>query len=396
MTGETTITKGQVTPSSGIAGAAGYDVAVIGGGLAGLALSIQSARAGYKVVLFEKEQYPFHKVCGEYISLESWDFLEDLGVPLSQMNLPVIRRLLVSAPNGTKTEVALPLGGFGISRYKLDSMLADIAAAAGVQMMQNTKVENVEFDNETFAVQFSGKSINAKMAAGAFGKRSNLDIKWKRRFTQKSDNKLNNYIGVKYHININWPDDLIALHNFKDGYCGISRIEDGSSCLCYLTTAKNLKESGNSIQAMEENILRRNPHLSNIFAAAERNRSGPVTISQISFDKKEQVNNHALFTGDAAGMITPLCGNGMSMALLGSKIAFNNIDMFLKGETGRSEMELNYSRAWKMQFANRLKAGRIIQSIFGKKWITNIFIFCAKPFPKFIKFLIRQTHGQPF
>jgi menaquinone-9 beta-reductase len=312
------------------------------------------------------------------------------------MNLPVIRRLLVSAPNGTKTEVALPLGVFGISRYKLDSMLADIAAAAGVQMMQNTKVENVEFDNETFAVQFSGKSINAKMAAGAFGKRSNLDIKWKRRFTQKSDNKLNNYIGVKYHITINWPDDLIALHNFKDGYCGISRIEDGSSCLCYLTTAKNLKESGNSIKAMEENILQTNPHLKNLFTNAERNLPGPVTISQISFDKKEQVNNHTLFMGDAAGMIAPLCGNGMSMALLGSKIAFDNIDMFLKGETGRSEMELNYSRAWKMQFSNRLKAGRIIQSMFGKKWITNIFIFCAKPFPKFIKFLIRQTHGQPF
>jgi menaquinone-9 beta-reductase len=395
MTEEAT-TKEQVVPLSSNAGAAGYDIAVIGGGLAGLALAIQSARAGYKVILFEKEQYPFHKVCGEYISLESWDFLEDLGVPLSQMNLPVIRRLLVSAPNGTKTEQALPLGGFGISRYKLDSMLADIAVAAGVQVLQSTKVDNVELGNEMFAVQFSGKSIRAKMAAGAFGKRSNLDIKWKRKFAQKQDNNLNNYIGVKYHIKIDWPDDLIALHNFKDGYCGISRIEDGLSCLCYLTTAKNLKESGNSIAVMEENILQTNPHLSNIFTTAERKWTVPVTISQISFDKKEQVSNHILFMGDAAGMITPLCGNGMSMALLGSKIAFSNIDMFLKGEVGRNEMELNYSRAWKKQFANRLKAGRIIQSMFGKKWITNIFIFCAKPFPKFIKFLIRQTHGQPF
>jgi menaquinone-9 beta-reductase len=268
--------------------------------------------------------------------------------------------------------------------------------AAGLELMQNTKVDNVEFGNEMFVVQFSGKNIKAKMAAGAFGKRSNLDIKWKRKFAQKQDNKLNNYIGVKYHIKINWPEDLIALHNFKDGYCGISRIEEGSSCLCYLTTAKNLKLSGNSIAVMEENILQTNPHLSNIFAAAERNGAEPVTISQISFDKKEQVNNHILFMGDAAGMITPLCGNGMSMALLGSKIAFINIDAFLKEEISRNEMELNYSRAWKKQFGNRLKAGRIIQSLFGKKWITNIFIFCAKPFPKFIKFLIRQTHGQPF
>src|SRR5712675_2148016 len=107
-----------------------YDVAIVGGGLAGLALSIQAAKAGYKTILFEKETYPFHKVCGEYISLESWNFLEELGLPLSDWNLPVIRRLLLSSPNGTSIEHELPLGGFGISRYKIDAALAGIARAS--------------------------------------------------------------------------------------------------------------------------------------------------------------------------------------------------------------------------------------------------------------------------
>lgn len=77
-----------------------FDVAIVGGGLAGLSLSIQLAKAGYSVAVFEKEKYPFHKVCGEYISFESWNFLEELGVPLSDWNLPMIKRLLVSAPDG--------------------------------------------------------------------------------------------------------------------------------------------------------------------------------------------------------------------------------------------------------------------------------------------------------
>src|SRR5579863_10090348 len=77
-----------------------YDVALVGGGLAGLSLSILLANANYRVALFEKEKYPFHRVCGEYISLESWNFLEELGVPLSDWNLPVIRKVLISAPNG--------------------------------------------------------------------------------------------------------------------------------------------------------------------------------------------------------------------------------------------------------------------------------------------------------
>src|SRR5579863_2826082 len=109
-----------------------YDVIIAGGGLAGLALSIQLVRAGYSVALLEKEAYPFHKVCGEYVSLESWNFLEELGLPLSDWNLPIIHQLLVSSPDGISIGHELPLGGFGISRYKLDAALAGIARAEGV------------------------------------------------------------------------------------------------------------------------------------------------------------------------------------------------------------------------------------------------------------------------
>src|ERR1700726_3628235 len=87
-----------------------FDVAIIGGGLAGLSLSIQLAKAGYSVAVFEKEEYPFHKVCGEYVSFENWNFLEELGLPLSDWHLPLIKHLLVSAPNGHYIECNLPLG----------------------------------------------------------------------------------------------------------------------------------------------------------------------------------------------------------------------------------------------------------------------------------------------
>src|SRR5882724_4923865 len=115
-----------------------YDVAIIGGGLAGLSLSIQLAQKGHRVIVLEKEYYPFHRVCGEYISLESWDFLESLGYPLSEMDLPVIKRLVVSAPNGNTIEHPLGLGGFGISRYKIDAELAALARSNGVEVMEGT------------------------------------------------------------------------------------------------------------------------------------------------------------------------------------------------------------------------------------------------------------------
>ena len=222
-----------------------YDIGIIGGGLAGLSLSILSANAGYKVALFEKEEYPFHKVCGEYISLESYDFLTRLGLPLQQWNLPIIKKLQVSDVKGTVYNFPLDLGGFGVSRYTIDNALYELAKQKDVDVFTNEKVNEVIFENDHHLIQTNKKNITAKIVAGAYGKRSNLDIKWKRNFAEKKVNKLNNFIGVKYHIKTNFSKDHIALHNFKDGYCGISAIEDDKYCLCYLTNAFNLTANNN-------------------------------------------------------------------------------------------------------------------------------------------------------
>jgi len=373
-----------------------YDVAIAGGGLAGLALSIQLAKAGYAVIVFEKERYPFHKVCGEYISLESWNFLEELGLPLSDWNLPIIRRLLVSAPGGESIEQELPLGGFGISRYKIDAALADIARTCGVTIAEGTKVTDMVFQRTAFQVHTDGGVFQARIACVSAGKRSNLDIKWRRPFTRKRSDKLNNYIAVKYHVDTDLPADSIALHNFKDGYCGISRIEDGRYCLCYMTTAANLRSNGNSIAEMEKNVLSRNPYLSVIFSSVTKLYQEPLTISQISFERRARVEDHIFFIGDGAGMIPPLSGNGMSMALHGSKMAFRCMDAFLKGQVARHEMEQEYEDQWSRQFGRRLWVGRQLQRWFGSERRTDILIHTLKPFPKLVSFLIRQTHGQPF
>ena len=373
-----------------------FTVAVIGGGLAGLSLSILLSKAGYKTVLFEKEKYPFHKVCGEYISWESWTFIEKLGLKLSQLHLPIIKKLIVSSPNGNFIKSNLDLGGFGISRYLLDNLLKEIAVENGVIICEETKVNEVIFDEKIFTVKYNGGEIISSIVAGGFGKRSNLDIKWKRDFVKQKNDKLNNYIGVKYHIKTQFPSDTIALHNFENGYCGLSKIEDDKYCLCYLTTAQNLKDNYNSIKKMERNVLYKNPFLKKIFSESKFLSEEPVTVSQISFDKKTQIEDHVLMMGDAAGMITPLCGNGMSIAFHSAKIAFENIHLFLGKKITREEMEIIYSLEWQKQFGKRLRNGRMIQRLFGKEKLTNLFVTSIKPFPFMIHKLIKATHGSEF
>ena len=373
-----------------------YDCAIIGGGLGGLTLAITLSKKRFRIVVFEKEEYPFHKVCGEYISMESWDYLTRLGLPLHDMHLPIIKKLIVSAPNGNELRHDLPLGGFGISRYKIDDELKKIALQAGVTVIEHCKVEDAFINNDLFQITTSKGNFESKVCCGSFGKRSNIDIKWKRDFIRRAPNKLNNFIAVKYHIKFNSPADTIALHNFRNGYCGISKIEDDKYCLCYLTNAANLKNSNNSIDEMEKNILSKNPQLSAIFSEATKLYSSPLSISQISFQQKTSVENHVLMIGDAAGLITPLCGNGMSMAMHAGKIASKHIDDFLQGKTNRGQLEIAYSNEWKKTFGKRLRTGRIIQRFFGKVWMTNIFIKTMKLFPSITNMIIRQTHGKKF
>ena len=373
-----------------------FPVTVIGGGLAGLSLSILAAQAGYRVALFEKEHYPFHKVCGEYISFESYDFMKRLGLPLDAWQLPVIKKLELSDIKGRLYSFPLDMGGFGISRYTLDNALYKIAEKEGVHVFTGTKVNDIVFENDVHSLSAGTQKISSSVCAAAFGKRTNLDVKWKRDFTLEKPNKLNNYIGVKYHIRYNYPIDTIALHNFKNGYCGISNIEDGKCCLCYLTVAENLSACGNSIKAMEEKILFQNPLLKKIFTGAEFLYEQPLAISQISFSKKTQTEEHILMLGDAAGLITPLCGNGMSMAMHSARLAFENIHLFLQRKMSRKEMEGNYTKQWQQTFAMRLMAGRVVQKLTGNNFSTSAFLSLLGRFPFLASAIIKSTHGERF
>ncbi|HQS56665.1 MAG TPA: FAD-binding protein [Sediminibacterium sp.] len=373
-----------------------FDLAIIGGGLAGLCLAIQSVTAGYQTLLIEKETYPFHKVCGEYISKESEPFLNGLGLPLSEWALPSINQLGISAPNGKMHYFSLPLGGIGVSRYFLDNQLYQLAINKGVDILTGTKVQNIVFEDNHFVIETDNTVFTATLAAGSFGKKSNLDLKLNRPFVKNKPSAWNNYVGVKYHIQYPHPENLIELHNFKNGYCGISQIEARNACLCYMTTAENLQQNGNTIGKLEENVLWKNPLLKTIFKNATFLYEKPLTISQISFQHKKRVEDHLLFIGDAAGMIPPLCGNGMSMAMHGSKLAFENIHQYFQNHQDRNLLESNFEKQWNQHFSLRLQTGKLVQRFFGNESVTKNFLNTMSQFPSLAKMVITATHGKPF
>ena len=364
-------------------------VVIIGGGLAGLISAILLKRGGMEVCVIEKNEYPFHRVCGEYVSNEVIPFLQENELWPEELHPADITRFELSDTSGENIFMPLDLGGFGISRYALDNFFAEKARECGVDLQTGTRAEEVHFNHDRFFISTRDQEIEARYVIGAYGKRSHLDKRMNRSFMERRSP----YIGVKYHIkNAPHEADTVALHNFEGGYCGVNAVENNTFNLCYLSHRDNLREH-RDISRMEQEVLYINPHIRKIFEESEMLWKSPLVINEISFETKEPVVQHILMCGDAAGMITPLCGNGMAMAIHSAKILAQTV---LDHQNDRDALERAYAREWNRQFSFRLSSGRQIQRLFGRPAFSRIAVGIGKFTPPVARYMMSMTHGAPF
>ncbi|WP_339704802.1 NAD(P)/FAD-dependent oxidoreductase [uncultured Kriegella sp.] len=368
-----------------------YDVIVIGGGLAGLTGAIQLTKQNYGVLVLEKEPYPRHKVCGEYVSNEVVPYLKTLGIELEKVGAVAIDTLQLSTWSGKSVQTHLPLGGFGISRYRLDHLLYQKAVALGVSF-RFEEVTAVNFQNDGFSISItSGSQMSSKVVLGAFGKRSNLDKYLNRDFIQKKSQ----WLGVKAHYSYDaFRNNLVALHNFKGGYAGLSKTETGDVNFCYLASYSSFKQE-KDVERFNANVVAQNPFLGTFLKDAEPIFDKPLTIAQVSFESKRLVENHLLMCGDTAGLIHPLCGNGMAMAIHSAKMASECIIEYFNGRKSREQMERAYEDRWRNTFSRRLWTGRQLQSLLLNEKLANWGVSAVTRLPFLLRTAIKSTHGTP-
>lgn len=366
-------------------------ILIIGGGLAGLTAAIHLSKIGLKVILIEKNRYPKHKVCGEYISNEVLSYLKWLELDCEILKPTHLSKFQFSFIDGKMLESKLPLGGFGASRFLLDDFLCKKALENGCEIIQDT-VENIMFSKNEFTVTTAKNTVfKTEILIGAYGKRSNIDLELNRDFIRKKAP----WLAIKAHYSGVFPSDLVGLYHFKGGYCGVSKVENEKINICYLADYKTFKQY-KDIEEYEKNVVSKNPHLKSILENCKPLFEKPLTISQISFEEKKAVDNHMLMIGDTAGLIHPLCGNGMAMAIHSAKIVSELIESYLQNKiTSRLELELKYQKEWNRNFRKRLQIGRILATVFQRQKLANGLLRILIQFPFLLPIIIKKTHGKP-
>jgi flavin-dependent dehydrogenase len=213
-----------------------YQAIALGGGPAGSTTARLLAEAGCRVLLLDKAAFPRHKACSDYLNPAGVRVLRDLGMmeALWTANPHSMQAMRVHAPGdrmfqATFREVELGHVALGISRYRLDHLLLQRAATAGVEIRERAHVRDLVLDHgRVVGVEVSSgavrETIRAPIVIGADGhhsvisRRLGLDVpvRWPRR------------TGLTAHFrDLGRLGDWGEMHVVAGGYAGLALLEDG-------------------------------------------------------------------------------------------------------------------------------------------------------------------------
>jgi len=369
-----------------------YDVAIVGGGLAGCSAAIQLAEQGRSVLLLEKERYPVHKLCGEFLSVEVEGLFKRLGVldAVLAAGAHPIDHTRVTTVTGTTFESPLPGTALGLSRFRLDKLLFDRAVTAGADARDGTPVRNIAGTlDDGFHIETETDRLEARLVLGAYGKRSVLDRKLARPFLDQRSP----FVAFKAHYKGVELPGTIELHSFPGGYCGLSGIEGGCVNVCWIAREETLKAAGGDPEAMIDQSLAQNPALARRFVQMERVSERFIAVSQVTFVPKGAFSGDVCMIGDTAGMIAPMCGDGMAMALRGAELAVPLVARSLDDNETAAAFRERYARVWHNEFGLRMRLGRWMHHGYCHPSIARLGVAACHYLPPLGRWLIRHTRG---
>ena len=354
--------------------AAEYDLIVVGAGPAGAACAVTAARAGSSVLLLEKDRFPRHKVCGEFVSPESLRLLDWLLQDTLFRDKPEINSSRVFSG---KKIVTLPISpcARSIPRYDLDMALVEAARNSGVTAKEGVTVCEVSCE-DTFRVETKMATFTARAVVNATGRWSQIT-----QYPAQGEK----WIGVKAHFHEDNPPPSVDLYFFDGGYCGVQPVGQNAVNACAMVrsdTARSLEE----VFKRQFDLYRRSRHWHPLFPA--------ITTSPLCFRKPQTESDGMLLAGDSASFIDPFAGDGISLALHSGTLAAQSLQQFLSGKASLAQARDDYRKSYTRRFAPVFRnAARVRMALSSPTLIRSILLSLAG-MPPISQIVVKGTRVQ--
>ncbi|MCB9799505.1 MAG: NAD(P)/FAD-dependent oxidoreductase [Candidatus Omnitrophica bacterium] len=334
-----------------------FDAVIAGAGPAGLSTALKLQAAGWRVLVVEKCKVPRDKVCGGFVGPENILFLKELGIyeKLKQRGAEEINNVVLSSSRGKKVRIPISLNGsalpgLALSRKLLDGTLLEAFVARGGSVLDEHALENASREG-LFKIRIknlktgSEAMVYANQFIRATGLRNSAGIK---------DEKMFWGISAMFK-NVKNMEDHVFLHLIDKGHLGINRFEDNVVNVCYVADGDLVKSFAGDLEGLFDHFKGANPVITEQLESAQR----VTTWKGIPVARKipyEFAKDGAFYAGDTVGVVHPIVGGGISLALsMGYELA--SLLTAHESESVPHEKVLHaYRKVWHKKYFWRLRA----------------------------------------
>jgi flavin-dependent dehydrogenase len=297
------------------------EIAVVGGGPAGLAAALALSQVGRQVHVFERADWPQDRACGEGILPDGLKHLQALGVTPKGMPLHGIE--YHDARVGSFRGVFGEDPALGVRRTVLSSALVD-ACNAGVELHANCGVSEMKKTDQGWRLDTALGHVEAEFVVVADGPRSVL--REQLGMTGKPPMNVDR-LGWRQHLRIRPPSAFVEVHW-------------GMGCEAYLTPVSEdelgvalLWREGFDVPKGKDRLWRWLDHFDGLkgrFDGAETASSGrgigrmAVSASRATFDS-------GCFVGDALAFFDGISGEGLSAGFAQARILAQTLESGIAG-----------------------------------------------------------------
>lgn len=324
------------------------DVAVIGSGPSGSMAAGLLAKAGFDVVILEREAHPRLRV-GESVVPDFWKFSDLLGATDDLIAAQFVRKAgAVVEWDGQVTRMRFKDFGYErpalhVDRDEFDHILVGHAQRLGAQLFENVTVRNVDFGDQWHLVYYTGAQdqghiavryvIDASGQSGVLARQLgtrviNPDFRFMSVWGYFENARYYDYDRVsRPHSMVQEIPPATSQISLREGdHIGWSwhialRSTTSVGCVLPRETVASLKLQYDNWEERFDHLMRSEPALHHLMEGATLKDDKLHFINNFSGHSTEPAGHGYFQIGDAAGFFDPLFSIGITLAMYSGSLA---------------------------------------------------------------------------